>query len=148
MINLSSIPLTENQKRLLAQGPKFAIKPRKPPVEEYIAAIEKACPKLEQGEANELRIEVKKALKKSQNAPTTPSNITREEGKPLQELRKDKNRIILTTEKGVALVVMNKADYISKSEELLNTTTYKKITEDPTNREKSRLNTILKKHQS
>ena len=46
VINLSSTPLTENQERLLAQGPKFAIKPMQPPVEEYIAAIEKVCPKI------------------------------------------------------------------------------------------------------
>ena len=39
---------------------------------------------------------------------------------------------------------MNKNDYIMKSEELLNTTTYKKITEDPTNRQKTRLISILK----
>ena len=144
VINLSSTPLTENQERLLAWVPKFAIKPMWPPVEEYIAAIEKACPKLEQGEADELRVEVKKALKKSQNAPRTPSDITREEGKALHELRKDKDRIILTADKGVALVVMNKVDYISKWEELLNTTTYMKIPEDPTNRQKTRLINILK----
>ena len=136
VINLSNTPLIENQERLLTQGPKFAIRPRQPPVEEYIAVVEKACPKLEQGEANELRVEVKKALKKSQKAPRVPSNITREEAKALKELRKDKSRIILTADKGVALVIMNKADYITKSEELLDTTTYKKIPEDPTNRQK------------
>ena len=102
-----------------------------------------ACPKIEQGAVDELRVEVKKILKKTQNAPRSPSNITREEIKALHEL-KDKDRIILTTDKGVALVVMNKADYISKSEELLNTFTYKKIPEDPTNRHKSRLINILK----
>ena len=126
VINLSNTPLTENQERLLAWGPKFVIRPRHPPVEEYIAAVEKACPKLEQREANELRVEVKKALKKSQKAPRVPSNITREVAQALKELRKDKSRIILTTDKGVALVVMNKADYITKSEELLDTTTYKR----------------------
>ena len=39
---------------------------------------------------------------------------------------------------------MNKEDYIKKSEELLNTTTYKKINEDPTNQHKTRLISILK----
>ena len=144
VINLSSTALTENQERLLVQEPKFAIRPRWPPVEEYIAAVEKACPKLEQGEANELRVEVKKALKKSQNAPRAPSNITREEAKALQELRKDKSRIILTADKGVALVIMYKADYNTNSEELLDTTTYKKIPEYPTNRQKNKLISILK----
>ena len=119
VINLSNKPLTEDQEKLLAHGPKFAIKPMQPPVDEYIAAIEKACPKIEQGAADELRVEVKKIIKKAQNAPRSPSNITREEIKALHKLKKDKDRIILTADKGVALVVMNKADYISKSEELL-----------------------------
>ena len=125
-------------------GPKFSIKPRWPPVDEYITSIEKACPKLEQGTAQELRVEVKKILKKAQDAPRSPSNITKEEIKALHELKKDKERIILTADKGVALVVMDKADYSSKSEELLNTSTYRKIPEDPTNRQKSRLINILK----
>ena len=93
---------------------------------------------------DELKVEVKKVLKKAQNAPRSPSNITWEEIKALHELKKDKDWIVLTTDKGVALVVMNKDDYISKSEELLNTITYKKIPEDPTNRHKSRLINILK----
>ena len=143
VINLSNTPLTKNQEKLLARGPKFVIKPKWPPVEEYITAIEKTCPKLDKGEANELRVEVKKALKKSQNK-TRSFNITKEENQALQELKKDKERVILTADKGVALVVMNKDDYIMKSEELLNTNTYKKITEDPTSRQKTRLISILK----
>ena len=39
---------------------------------------------------------------------------------------------------------MDKADYNKKAEELLNKTTYKKIPEDPTSRQKSKLNSILK----
>ena len=89
VINLSNTPLTENQEKLLARGPQFVIKPKQPPVEEYITAIEKMCTKLEKGEADELRLEVKKALKKSQNK-TRSFNITKEENKALQELRKDK----------------------------------------------------------
>ena len=128
--NLSSTPLTKDQERLLVQGPKFTIKPRQPPAREYIAAVEQVCFQLSQGEANELRVEVKKALKKTQNTPRVPSNITREENKALKELKKEKSRIILTEDKGVALVIMDKADYNKKAEELLNTTTYKKISKD------------------
>ena len=128
---------------MLARGPKFVIKPKQPPVEEYITAIERTCPKLDKGEADEFRVEVKKALKKAQNK-TRSFNITKEENQALQELKKDKERVILTADKGVALVVMKKEDYIKKSEELLNTSTYKKITEDPTSKQKSRLINILK----
>ena len=101
------------------------------------------CPKLDKGETDELRVEVRKALKKSQNK-TRSFNITKDENQALQKLKKDKERVILTADKGMALVVMNKDDYIMKSEELLNTTTYKKITVDPTNRQKTRLISILK----
>ena len=83
----------------MVQGPKFVIKPKQPPVEEYITAIEKMCPKLEKGGANELRVEVKKALKKSQKT-TGSFNITKEENQALQELRKDKERVILTQTRG------------------------------------------------
>ena len=65
--NLSTTPLTADQERLLAQGPKFVIKPKKPPVREYIATVEQACSRLTQGEADELCVEVKKTLKKAQN---------------------------------------------------------------------------------
>ena len=148
VINLSDQPLTEEQEKILAYRPKFVIKPKRPPVEDYITAIEKACPKLEQGPAEELRVEVKKILKRAQNNNRSPSNITKEELKALNELKKDQERIILTTDKGVALVVMNKTDYINKSEELLNTSTYKRIPEDSTNRQKARLINILKKIKS
>ena len=55
---------------------------------------------MEQGEADELRVEVKKALKKSQNAPRAPSNISREESKALKELRMDKSRNHLDRRQG------------------------------------------------
>ena len=44
------------------------------------------------------------------------SNITTEEHKAVAELRKDNNRMILTADKGVSLVVMNKEDYAKKAE--------------------------------
>ena len=144
VINLSDTPLTAEQERLLAWGPKFVIRPKKPPVREYVAAVEQACSRLSQGEADELRVEVKKTLKKIQNKSKTTSNIISEELKALKELKEDKSRIILTTDKGVALVIMEKNEYIKKAEELLSTETYKKIPEDPTSKQKNRLINILK----
>ena len=41
VINLSDQPLTEKQEKLLARGPKFVIKPKRPSVEECITTIEK-----------------------------------------------------------------------------------------------------------
>ena len=106
--NLYNTPLTEAQEQLLALGPDFMFIPRCPPKGEYIVAIEHACSKLNQSEA-ELRVEVTNILKKTQ---MPKSNITKKEFQAITELKEDDNRMILTTDKGVAMVVLNKEDYI------------------------------------
>ena len=53
--------------------------------------------------------------------------------------------MILTADKGVAMFVMNKDDYIKKAKALLDdTNTYKPITTDPTTKLKNGLINILK----
>ena len=139
--NLSSTSLTEAQIRALAHGPNFAVVPRSPPVGEYIVAIEHACNQLQQGKAEELRGEIKSVLKKIQ-APK--HNITSEERKVIDKLRKDKTRIILTTDKGVSMVVMDRDDYNRKAEDILHQAAYKPIPNDPTNKYKTKLISLLK----
>ena len=58
-------------------------------------------------EAEELRVEIKNILKKTQ---PNKSNITKDEFRAIKELKQDEKRIILTVDKGVALVVLNKKD--------------------------------------
>ena len=97
----------------------------------FLRSIEQTCKQLKQGEAEELRGKVKTILKKIQ---TPKYNITREEYQALEELRKDKNRIILNADKGVSMVIMDKEDYITKAEEVLRPLTYKSVPTDPTNK--------------
>ena len=127
-MNLSSQPLSQAEKSLLTHGPNYAVTSRRPPVIECITAIEEVCQKLERGEAEELRGEVKAILKRAH--PPKP-NISREEQKVMEELRKDTTRTVLTADKGVALVVMGQKDYQKKAEELLDQTTYSMINQDP-----------------
>ena len=47
------------------------------------------------------------------------SNLTKEEIKVLGELRRDSNRTILTAYKGVAMVVLDREDYIEKATSVL-----------------------------
>ena len=143
MINLSKTPLTREQERLLAHGPKFVITPKETPVTEYIAATEQACTKIDQGKQEEFRVEVKRLLLQDQNNKKQV-NMSKEELKALKELKLDNNRLILTADKGVALVVIDKQDYIKKAEDLLQESSYKKITDDPTAKQKSKLISILK----
>ena len=138
--NLSSTPLTEAQTKVLAHGPNFTVVPRCPPIGEYIVVIEHACNQLQQGKAEELRGEVKSTLKKIQASKHT---ITGEERKAIDELRKDKTRIILTAYKGVSMVVMDRDDYNRKAEDILHQPAYKPIHNDPTNNYKNKLISLL-----
>ena len=106
-----------------------------------MAAIEQACTKLEEGRADELRVKAKVAIQKIQKPKP---NITREERIALTNLKKDPSRMVLTADKGVALVVMNSEDYKNKAEELLNQNTYRAIPSDPTMRLKNKLINLLK----
>ena len=72
VINLSSKPFTQAQRSVLAKGPYFAVSPRHPPNLEYITAIESACNKLSQQDAEEIRADFYQVLK---IFPPTPNPI-------------------------------------------------------------------------
>ena len=139
--NLSSTPLTEDQIKALVYGPNFAIVPKRPPLGEYITAIENVCNQLPQGKAEELRGEIKSVMKK---VHPTRFNITKGERKAIEELRKDSTKIVVTADKGVAMVVMDRDDYHHKADALLQESTYWPIPNDPTNKYKTRLIALLK----
>ena len=70
VINLASKPLTPAQRSVLAKGPNFAVTPKQPPNLEYITAIEAACTKLSQQDAEELRADINRVLRSSPPNPT------------------------------------------------------------------------------
>ena len=139
--NLFSTPLTQEQGQALSNGPNYVIVPRVPPIGEYITTIENVCNQLQQSKVEELRGEIKTVLKKIQ---PPRHNISKRQRKAIEELRKDKNRVILMVDKGVSMVVMDRDDYNEKAEELLNQPTYRPIPNDPTNKLKIRLISLLK----
>ena len=105
--------------------------------------VEQDCLILKPYEAEELRAEIRGVLKHSY---TSRSNITKVESQPLKELREDETRVILTAYKGVVSVAMNKPEYTSKAQVLLeDEKTHQEIKDDPTNRYKKRLINLLKK---
>ena len=138
--NLSKTPLTEVQEKALAHGPNFVVVAREPPVSKYISQIERVCQQLKQGKAEELGRN--QADFKEHTSPKP--NIAKEEAKAIQELKKDQGIIILTVDKGVSMAVMDKDEYIKKSEDLLHQPTYKELTTDPTTKYKNRLISLLK----
>ena len=61
------------------------------------------------------------------------------------ELRNDSSRIILTADKGVAVVVVDRKYYIDKATNLLVQPAYRTIDRDSTNKLKAKLITILRR---
>ena len=121
VINLSKKELTPEEKSLLQKGPKFAVTPATIPIKEYISTTTVAA--LQAGELNGvdcsgLYHDVNRILNTFTNKPIH-TNITKSEHLALENLRKDKDCIIVTADKGVPLVVMDKTEYITKCEALL-----------------------------
>ena len=110
---MSSVPLTKDQESLLEHGPNFAITPQRPLYGEYIKAIETACQSLDVNSAEELRSDVYRILRHPHQLST---NLSKEEMIAFKQLKADKDRIILTADKGVVLVVMDQRDYIEKGQ--------------------------------
>ena len=146
VVNLSQQPLTQAQETVLAHGPNFAVTLRTPPFREYITAAEVACQSLKPSEADEFRAEIARIFK--QTKPAKP-NISKEEWKAIKELRSDKEHLVVTADKGVVLVVMDKKEYILKMNQLLkDTNAYRLLKMNPTNKYKNRLINILRRIKS
>ena len=139
VINLSSTPLSQAKESLLSKGPNYVVAPN--PHLEYITSIESACQKLDHQEAEEIKANINRILRSSH---LLKLNLTKEELMPLAELRKDSNRIVLTVDKGVAMVVMDRKDYIDKATTFLSQPAYRTIDRDPTNQLKAKLITLLR----
>ena len=102
--------------------------------------------KLEPHNAEEFRAEMRGSLRNSQEPKR---NITKQEVQALVELKKDQSRVIITADKGVAIVIIDKEDYQEKAKALLDDKgTYKTLKTDPTNRMKTKLISLLKKIKS
>ena len=93
------------------------VTPRHPPNLEYITAIESVCTKLGQLDAEEIRAGINRILRSSHLS--TP-NLTKAQSQAIRELKRDRDHIVLTADKGVAMVIKRRQDYINKSNNLLN----------------------------
>ena len=109
---------------------------------DYITAIESVCPKLKEEDAMKLRADVNSLLRR---AKVPKANLTKQERIGLSQLKKDKERVILTADKGVAMVIMDREKYNSKAQELLTSPAYKRLPRDPTNKIKAQLITELRR---
>ena len=113
--------LTPEEKSLLQKGSKCAVTPATIPIKEYISTTTVAV--LQADELNGvdwsgLYHNVNRILNTFTNK-TIHTNITRSEHVALENLRKDNDHIMFTADKGVALVVTDKTEYITECKALL-----------------------------
>ena len=59
-------------------------------------------------------------------------------------MKKYQDRMVLTADKGVSMVVMDREEYVKKSEELLSQSSYRVLPSDPTIKHKNKCIALLK----
>ena len=96
---------------LLAHGPNFAVTSQRLPCGEYISTIESAFQNLDNTTAEELRADVYRVLRHPHHLK---HNLSKDGVIAMKQLKKDESGMILNTDKGVALVVVDRKDYTRK----------------------------------
>ena len=59
------------------------------------------------------------------------SNLTKAQTQAIRELKRDRDCIVLTADKGVTMLIMDRKDYINKSNQVLSQPTYRAIPQTP-----------------
>ena len=115
-------------------------------METYKTVVEEASSRPPSHEVEELRSDVSHLfLDKNTLKCNNHSNINPIQHRALTQLKKDTSRMVLTADKGVAMVIMEKQAYNNKANSLLqDINTYKVLKKDPTDILKNKLITILK----
>ena len=136
VINLSSKPLSDGEQSLLQKGPKFAVSSSKVPLTKYIAVTKRICDELSENtvgkDCTEIYQKTKEVLQHFKEKKGHTHNTTKEEWEAIKTLWEDSSHVVLTVDKGVALVVMDKSQYIDKCMTLLNDTKVYKPCKDTT----------------
>ena len=128
VINLANKDLTPGDTKLLQRGPKFTVTTPKVPFTEYIAVTKQICDRLSENtdgvDCSEYYQKTKDLLQdyKVKGKHASHPNITKEEREAIKTLKEDDSCVVLTADKGVAMVVMDKSSYINKCMALLQDT--------------------------
>ena len=141
--NCSDRILSDPELSVLRKGLNFAVTPRKPPVIDIVTATESACRSLNASDASEVRAKVVNIL--SNNTQVKEQNVTKDEWKAIEDLRKDDTITVLPADKGRVTVIMKKEEYREKCGMLLeDRKTYQKLKSDPTAKYKKQFIAALK----
>ena len=101
----------------MEKGPQFAPTPSQIPHKDIVAEIEAAITNLSDESKDSVRTSAANLLRRCQlpNHKNTSTN----ERKAIDELKKDKTRLVTKADKGNCFVVMDRSDYDKKMQDLL-----------------------------
>ena len=112
------------------KGPKFAPTPSQIPHKDIVAEIEAAITDLPDESKDSVRTSAANLLRRCQ----LPSHKNTSANKPkaINELKKDKTRLVTKADKGNCFVMMDRSDYNKKMQDLLDDhQTYEKVSKPP-----------------
>jgi hypothetical protein len=141
VVNLSSHPLSEDERTVLNKGPNFVFAPKSVPVEAIITGVEACLRKVSSETAEEIRLDATNILRKAK-APKL--NVAPSEIRALSRLRANRDLVILKADKGNATVVMDRNEYDVKVSALLNDGSYSVLKRDPTGSIKRAVTDLIK----
>ena len=142
VVNLSDKPLLPTERSLLEKGPKFAPTPTNIPHKDIVAEIEASIRHLPDDSKDAVRTSSAAILHRARLP--AHSNVSKEEKKALNNLKKDQSRVVMKADKGNCFVVMDRSDYDNKMETLLSDrSTYEIVSTSPFRRIERELNAML-----
>lgn len=130
--NLSSVQFSSDQLRVLNKGLKFVPKPRKIDIESTVADVETAIKYLPEPLKIDIRKEVKPILK---NGKISNMSISNKQNTEMSILKTLKNEDVIYTkaDKGNALVILDKTDYINRMNNTLSDSSVINLKKNPLN---------------
>ena len=143
VVNLSSKQLESTHVSALTKGLNFSPAPVRIPTANIVASVEAAIGRAKPSEklAATARMNVIGAIHR---AKIPPRNISHKEMRALKNIANDEKILVLPADKGKATVVMDKADYDDKTQQMLSDEgTYKPLDRDPTASLERRMNSRL-----
>ena len=142
VVNLSSKPLSPEERSLLEKGSKFAPTPTTIPHKNIVAEIEAAIHHLPDVSKDAVRTTSAAILHRARLP--VHNKVSKQERRVLNDLKKDQSRVIMKADEGNCFVVMDKSDYDNKMEALLNDrNTYELVSTAPFRRIERDLSAML-----
>ncbi|XP_055842472.1 uncharacterized protein LOC129909411 [Episyrphus balteatus] len=135
VVNLSNTTLSAAATSILSKGLNFAPTPRRVPIESLIGSVEECIARNKFNSIDTETIRQDIAVMVRRTKIPSASNVSRDEMLALNELRREENILILSADKGNATVVLNRCDYLSKMNVLVeDVNIYLPVNYDPTAR--------------